>query len=292
MPLNVNGEIIPPAAVESEFQHLLRAYTERQPAAEVVKHRPAIQRQAHEQAIGRVLLRQEAERLELEPSAVETEEAVNGLKKNFGSDEAWQAHLARLKLTPESLRATIRQAKQVELLLEQVTAEVPAPTTAEVSAYFDAHPDDFIEPERVRVGHILAKAKAGNPDAQAQARARLNTVKSQLQQGVAFEVLAAQYSDCPSGKNNGGDLGLFPRGTLVPAFEAAAFNLKPGDVSDPVASPFGLHLILKKEHRPAGRLSLDQVKDDLRAALHNVRKNMEVQAFVKALRQKARIEEG
>ena len=83
----------------------------------------------------------------------------------------------------------------------------------------------------VRASHILVGTEQ-----------EANNLLSQIQGGASFEQLAQQHSQCPSGKN-GGDLGFFGRGQMVPAFETAAFSMEPGQVSAPIKTQFGFHLI-------------------------------------------------
>ena len=83
----------------------------------------------------------------------------------------------------------------------------------------------------VRASHILVSTEQ-----------EANNLLSQINSGTSFEQLAQQHSQCPSGKN-GGDLGFFGKGQMVPAFETACFNMEPGQVSPPVKTQFGYHLI-------------------------------------------------
>jgi parvulin-like peptidyl-prolyl isomerase len=83
----------------------------------------------------------------------------------------------------------------------------------------------------VRASHILVSTKQ-----------EANNLINQIRSGASFEKLAQQHSQCPSGKN-GGDLGFFGLGQMVPAFETAAFTMEPGQVSQPVQTQFGYHII-------------------------------------------------
>ncbi len=87
--------------------------------------------------------------------------------------------------------------------------------------------------DSVAAKHILVEAQHDADD-----------IVRKMQEGVKFEDLAAQKSKCPSGRS-GGDLGEFKRGRMVPAFEEAAFALMVGEVSKPVRTQFGYHLILR-----------------------------------------------
>ena len=89
----------------------------------------------------------------------------------------------------------------------------------------------------VRASHILVNTEQ-----------EANNLLSQIQGGTSFEQLAQQHSQCPSGRN-GGDLGFFTRGKMVPEFETTAFSMQPGQVSQPVKTQFGYHIIKVTEQR-------------------------------------------
>ncbi len=86
--------------------------------------------------------------------------------------------------------------------------------------------------EEVKASHILVETEE-----------EANRLKAEIESGKNFEDIAAQYSKCPSGAN-GGDLGFFPKGVMVKEFEDAAFALPVGEVSEPIKTQFGWHLIL------------------------------------------------
>lgn len=119
---------------------------------------------------------------------------------------------------------------------------------AELRKYYDAHQSEY---QQVRARHILVRAqgsqlpvKPGQKDlTDAEALAKAQDLRKKIQAGQDFAALAAQESDDTGSGANGGDLGFFRRGQMVPSFEQAAFALKPGELSEPVKSPFGYHII-------------------------------------------------
>ena len=119
---------------------------------------------------------------------------------------------------------------------------------ADVRKYFEAHKTEF---EQVRARHILIRVQ-GSPAAvrpgqkdltEAEALAKAQDLRKRIQAGEDFAQLARQESDDTGSGANGGDLGSFRHGQMVPTFEQAAFAMQPGDLSEPVKSPFGYHLI-------------------------------------------------
>lgn len=127
--------------------------------------------------------------------------------------------------------------------------------------YYDAHPDEFTIPEEVRAGHILLQAS----DAASKKRRRVEADKlvARLRAGEDFGELARKYSEDGSGPLLG-DLGFFKRGMMEPEFEAAAFALKaPGELSDVIESPYGLHLIKLTDRKPAKQIPFEDVRERL-----------------------------
>jgi peptidyl-prolyl cis-trans isomerase C len=97
------------------------------------------------------------------------------------------------------------------------------------------------------------------------------------------------HSDCPSGKADGGSLGWFSRGMMVPEFDTAAFSLKVGELSDVIETPFGFHIIFKNDEEPAVEASFDDVRESIRDFLRHTARGEVVAAYVADLREKATV---
>ena len=124
----------------------------------------------------------------------------------------------------------------------------------EVAEYYALHKDDkFTEPEQVRARHILVKTAAdAGPDAKTAARKKAEELLAKVKAGADFAALAKERSEDAGSAANGGDLGLFTRGRMTPAFEEAAFALQGGGLSDVVETPFGFHVIKVESIGPGG----------------------------------------
>lgn len=145
------------------------------------------------------------------------------------------------------------------------------PTDDEIQAYYDAHPDEFRTPEEVHARHILFKVQPGATGEQRDAvRQRAAAVLAQVQAGGDFAALATQYSE-DSSAQNGGDLGWFGRGKMVPAFDAAAFALAAGGTSDLVTTPFGFHIIRVEDKHPDRLQPFDQARGAIVDAIRKQR---------------------
>lgn len=148
MNLTVNGEVISKASVELEYQRLLKAYGARLSPEELARRTPAIQRQAMDHTIGRKLLLHEARRLNIKVLPEEIDPAINELAKACSGETGFHAHLKKLNLSLDALRLQIQEARQIEKLIGQITASCPDPTEEDITAYFEAHPDEFVRWEK------------------------------------------------------------------------------------------------------------------------------------------------
>jgi peptidyl-prolyl cis-trans isomerase D len=137
----------------------------------------------------------------------------------------------------------------------------------EIQAYYDAHLDDYRRPDEVRARHILFKvAPDASADDKTAARKQAEEVLGKAKAGADFAELAKQYSQDVTA-SNGGDLGRFGHGVMAPAFESAAFALEPGQLSEIVETPFGLHIIKLEEKVPEHTEPLDAVRATIAEAI-------------------------
>ena len=150
------------------------------------------------------------------------------------------------------------------------TASVPAPavTDADVEAAFKARRSQFEQPARTRVSHILIKVPmVGGSAAEDQAKARAESALTRIRGGADFAQVAREMSEDASTASRGGDLGLIAQGELVPEVDKAIQGLRPGEVSGPLRSPFGYHVLKVFEIVPGTRKELEEIAPTLRATL-------------------------
>lgn len=145
----------------------------------------------------------------------------------------------------------------IESLQDWKMHRIAEPDEAAIKAYYQGHIADFTIPEQVHARHILLGSEK-----------QANEVRRALRRGKDFAALAAEFSRDDGTKSLGGDLNWFPRGVMVNDFEKAVFALKmPGDISKPVKTPFGWHIIELIGKRPASRQTLEEAREDIAAAL-------------------------
>ncbi|MDK2800308.1 MAG: peptidyl-prolyl cis-trans isomerase [Clostridiales bacterium] len=155
------------------------------------------------------------------------------------SEEGFKKELAQMK-------ANLLKQYAINKLVNSVKV-----TEEEVINYYNENKALFKKPESVRASHILVddEGKAGE-------------ILEEINKGLTFEDAAKKYSKCPSG-SKGGDLGEFTRGKMVPEFETVAFDMQKDEISQPVKTQFGYHLIKVVDKKEAGISTLDEIKDQL-----------------------------
>ncbi len=145
-----------------------------------------------------------------------------------------------------------------------VEANMPEEATLEELAREEylAHLEKYRQPEKVRARHILIRVAPGEDDTKA--KARIEAIRQEIESGkLDFKAAAEKYSQDRGSAAKGGDLGFFARGRMVKSFENAAFALEPGQMSDPVRSPYGWHLILVDAKKPAHQIPFEELKKRL-----------------------------
>jgi len=170
---------------------------------------------------------------------------------------------------------------------KEVDAEKITVTDKEVEEYYKTHKDRFREKEAVKASHILIKVdKDGDKKAWEAARKKAEEIRKKAAKGESFAELAREYSDDPGSKNKGGELGYFTKGRMVPEFENAAFSLKKGEISQPVKTAFGYHIIKVEDKKPAQQKKLSEVKETLKDELLKEKQKKAMNDIIKKLEKK------
>ncbi len=140
---------------------------------------------------------------------------------------------------------------------------------AQIQAYYQDNIASFQVPEQRRARHILLAAREDDSvERHREQQQKATEILNILKKNSDFAAAAEQYSEDPS-KGNGGDLGFFQQGSMVPEFDAKVFSMQPGEVSDVVKTSFGYHIIKLEEIKPASTRSLQEVRDTVVGAIRN-----------------------
>ncbi len=276
----VNGEAVMKVDLDRLVKNMELSANQTVPA----ERRDEILRKALDQLVTYTVLSQETRARQVMVSEADIDGNVKEMRSNFKTEEEFKKALAARGLTIEKLRSDARVDMSINKMMEAELATQPLPTDAQVREFYDKNPDKF---ETARASHILFKVAENADEAtKKKALAEAQAVLKQVKGGADFAGLAKKHSDDGSAQQ-GGDLGVFNRGQMVPTFDQAAFSMQPGQISDIVTTQFGYHIIKVTERKP---VAFDQVSGKIKEFLTEQNKRDRAQAFIDGLKQKAKIE--
>ncbi|MFH1714802.1 MAG: peptidylprolyl isomerase [Elusimicrobiota bacterium] len=237
------------------------------------------------------LMLQKAKKENIKASKRKTEKLMTQVKSQFKSDSEFEEELKKDGMTIKDFEAKIdEQVMMTDLIEKEVKAKVEIPTDAEVETYYKENEDKMVEPERVRIRHILVKVDA-NADKKTKDEAlkEIEKIKKKIDKGSDFAQLAKENSDDTVSAERGGDLGFFLRGEMVPEFETAAFALEVGKTSGIVETPFGYHILRCEEKRTAQKRTLNEVREYLKQVLSQQRMEEKYVEWIASLKKATNI---
>jgi len=189
-------------------------------------------------------------------------------KENVDKDKSFQERLEEIKQ-----QLTIEQ-----LLKKKMSAELNF-SDADLEKYYEEHKEEFKRGQEIETRQILVKTE---PEAK--------EIEARIAKGEDFAELAKRYSIDPAAKTSGGDIGYHPKGTLIPEYEAAAFALtKVGQVSKPVKTQLGYHIIKLEGTRTGTYVPFTEVKEFVRQKMTQEKKSEALQKYIDSLKKSARI---
>jgi peptidyl-prolyl cis-trans isomerase C len=213
------------------------------------------------------------------------------IKAQFPSDEDFSKQLSQVGQTPEQLGETIKKMLQQQRWLESQLSDKTEVSDEEAKKFYEENKTEFEQPETVKASHILFRVnKEDSEEVVNQKLKAAQGAEARAKKGEDFSALAKELSEEPGAKESGGDLGFFPKDRMVPEFAEVAFSEKVGEISNPVRTQFGWHVIKVTEKKPAGTLPYEEVKTQLITYLKAKKQEEAAQQVLKSLRDSAKVE--
>ncbi|WP_235991891.1 peptidylprolyl isomerase [Metabacillus schmidteae] len=198
------------------------------------------------------LINQEVEKENIKVTDKEIDAELQELIDSYGGEETFEQQLAASGLTQDDIKEDIEVNLKIEKLIEpQIDI-----TEEEMQTYFDENKDSFAQAKQVKASHILVEDEDTAKE-----------VKDKLDKGEDFAELAKEYSTDTASAESGGDLGFFGEGAMVAEFEEEAFSLKVDEISDPVKTEHGYHIIKVTEIQEAAEANFEKSKEEIRGIL-------------------------
>jgi peptidyl-prolyl cis-trans isomerase SurA len=287
----VNDDIVTLYEIEREAQPVIHEAEKKAPVDEAVRRQ--IRRASLEHLIDKRLLAQKVKELNIKVTDEEVKQAIDDVKRqnNLTSQDALVAALASQGLTYEQYRAQLQeQIEKLRLVSMEVRSKIHV-AESEINEYYETNRARYTEEETFRARHIFFRTNEKAPADEI--KRSMNTallVLAEARDGKDFAELARSYSEDPAARKDGGNLGTFKKGDMMPELETAILNMKPGEVSELVYTPSGFHIV-KLEERTAGRLKpLDSVRAEIEDTLYRKKSEERFNQWAKDLRSKGSIE--
>jgi len=286
----VNGVVIP----EEEVNRGLHYQQQRLLATTGMAIRPDMMPEARrmvlEELIDRELLYQQSRKKGVVIEDAQVNEELDRLKKQYPSEQAFRDSLTDNQLTESTVKAQIKTTMTVRKFVEREFGAAIDVPESEAKAFYEKNPQYFTSPETVRLSQILIKGDPkSDPSKKGDARKRMEDLQKRIQKGEDFSILAKDFSQDASAAQ-GGDMGALPRGRMPKAFDAAAFALKPGEVSNIVETELGFHLIKVHEKKPENMVPFKDAEEKIREHLANQKLRQRVNEFLDEVKKTAKIE--
>lgn len=280
----VNGAAIEAIELRRARKVLLRGQTV--PA----EQQAALDKQALEQLISAELLYQAAAKLEIKDIDTQINAKLAEGKGRFKNEQDFKNAIKDLEMDEKDLREYTRRDLLISHFVETSFVSKTTVPEAEIRAFYDKNPEKFKRDESVKASHILIGTDSTmSADDKKKAREKAEKLRKELADGADFATLAKGNSTCPSSQQ-GGDLGFFNKGQMVPAFENAAYALKPGEISGVVETQFGFHIIKVTEKRPAEVVDYKDARGKIEEFLKGQKINEAIQQYLTETKKSAKIE--
>ena len=276
--------------IQQEAGRLFSAVPKGLPPEQMQAAQVRVLQQAVDNLVIRQLVKAEMERSGVLISQEEIEQGKKDIEKGLGPGGSLTMLLANANVPMEEVEMNLRlDLFKNKILQDRMEAAFAEVTDETAKAYYDAHLEEFTQPEGRLASHILVRVpKEADEAAKADLRAKAEGIRKALLEGANFEKLAGEVSECMS-RSRGGALGVIPKGREDPAFEAAVYGQNIGEIGEVVESPVGFHVIKATGEQEKKVFPFDEVKARLEAAMKAKAQQKIVNDYIGELRDKATI---
>ena len=206
-------------------------------------------------------LKQQALKDTPEVPADQVEVELNRIKKNYPSEAEFQKMCQMNRTSEEMIKKELSESMRINMFIRQLTKSVPPPPNHIMKKYYEREQKVSVKPKEIHAAHIVKKVDPQNPEI---AYNEMLKIRTQLLDGAKFADIADEHSSCD---DKGGDLGYFSRGKMVEEFDVIAFSMNVDEISPIFQTPFGYHIATVYDIKKPERLSFEECKDEIKAAI-------------------------
>ena len=289
--VRVNGAEITRGEINEVMQMAMQQVAGQVPPEQLGQMQAQMQNNVQEQLITKKLMDAAIAEANVEVTTEEINTAMEEVRASVPQGQDLTTALAAAGTTMEELTESIKEQLATREFLETKTGDIADATTAEAKEFYDTNPDRFQKPANVTASHILIKFEETDTDEiKAGKKGQLEEIRTKIiAEEITFSDAATAHSGCPSAAQ-GGSLGTFGKGQMVPEFEMAAFTQETNEVGDVIETSFGYHIIQVTDKQDEGLVSFEEAEESITTFLTNQKKQKAVTDFIQTLRDSATIE--
>jgi peptidyl-prolyl cis-trans isomerase C len=253
--------------------------------------KPMLEKRVLEQKVTQELLLVRGEKMQIPDLDKKVEAEVAKIKSQFPSEEVFQDHLKQIGFDSNRLNEEIRNSVIINAVLEANIPKEAEPTEPEIKKFYTEHKEEFVQPKQVKASHILVKVESGaNETEKTEKKKAIEKARARVIEGEDFGKVAGEVSEDPGSAKQGGDLGFFTQGQMVPEFDQVAFSSKKGQVSKVFSTNYGYHFLKVTDTKPEQTISFAQAKPQIAEHLKQQRQKEAIETFIKKVQDEGKIE--
>ncbi len=233
------------------------------------------------------LILQEAKRRGVIVDDSEIEEKFNDIKSRFPTESDFETEIERAGITTDILRTRYKEQVMMTKLVSHEVKDKVVVTPAEINAYYDKHSEELKAPESVHIKAIMIRFDEATTEPLAKQKA--DDIYRLIKEGRDFSDLAKQYSQGPKA-DLGGDMGFIEKGQMREEFDKVIFNLKTGEVSEPVKTDTGYYIFKIEEKKEGYKRSLAEVRDQIENSIFQEKAQNKYKEWIARLKRDAFIQ--
>ena len=254
------------------------------------KQLAALEKDALDKLIGIQLLYQASKKAGNKVDEKQVDEKFAQFRKRFPNEEAFKKAMGEWHVTEAEMKAELKKGMVTEAFVIKNFVDKTTVPEKKMKAYYEANPQFFKQPAKIKASHILIKVKPDASEAEkGEAMKKIKAAQEKLKKGDDFAEVAKTSSEGPSAAK-GGDLGFFGKGQMVKPFEEVAFAMEPGKVSEAVKTQFGYHIIKVVDKKPETTIPFEAVKPRIEQYLKQEEVQKKVKEYIDNQRKEAKVE--
>ena len=223
-------------------------------------------------------------------SKVEVDSELKLLREQFRDEKTWRAALRASGFSVRSLRWNIVDDLRTREWTEQQMISRSGATEDECRNFYDTHPQNFMQRARFRASHLFLPAPPETPPEVVESKQKvIEALADRIRHGEKLSELAAAASEDEATKTRGGDLGFFSESRMPPDFFSAIVTMRVGEISQPIRTRLGFHIVQLTDFMPARQMNFEEVQPEIRLTIKNEKRRAALQALTADLLRRAKI---